>query len=780
MKKFIGVICVGIVLSQASLSQTITQTVKGTVVDEATRSPLPFATIIINGSDPLIGTTTDIDGNFILERVPIGRHSFTASYLGYESLIISEVLVTRAREVSLEFKLSEKATSFDEIVVNPRVQKSKAINRTAIVSSRMLSVEEASRYAGGFDDPARLATSFAGVATSNISNNAIIIRGNSPKYLQWKLEGVEIPNPNHFADLNVFGSGGLTALSSNLLSNSDFLTGAFPAEYNNAIAGVFDIRMRPGNNDTYEHSFQAGLIGIDLASEGPINRKKNQSYLFNYRYSTLGLIEPVLPEDASRTNYQDLSLKLKFPTKKAGIFSVWGIGLIDNSGELAEADTTEWEYDFNLEEGDSEQYMGAGGIGHDIILGKTSYIHSTAAISTSGLRNDMDMIQKNGSFLPESVIDNIYANIILKSYINNKFSKNHSNRTGFTITNMRYDILLKERGETSSTLETIVSEKGASTLLSGFTNSTFTRDRATINLGVNGQYFTLNKNYTIEPRLGLTYKINSRNELSFGYGLHSRLEPINIYFTGKGQGSNTEGNKNLDLTKAHHIVLGLNSALSDHLQLKIEPYFQYLFDVPVIRDSTYSILNEQSNWFVNETFENAGEGINYGIDFTLEQYFHKGLYFMITASLFDSRYKTNLNAWHSTRYNKGYLVNVLMGKEYKAGRSKQNIFGVNLRVSIQGGERYSLINETRSALLQEVVYDETTPFTEQARASFVSYLTVNYIWNSSKNSKELSLKILNLNAYKEFLGHDFNLISQKAEEYTEALIIPNLSWKISF
>ncbi|MBW3544869.1 MAG: carboxypeptidase-like regulatory domain-containing protein, partial [Bacteroidetes bacterium] len=290
-------------------AQTPAQTVRGKVVDEVSKAPIAFATVVLLNTDPLLGTTTDAEGNFRLAQVPVGRFDLRVSFTGYEAAILRELVVSSAKELNLSIRLKESVTTLNEVVVSGQVNKEEPLNTQATVSARMLSVEEASRYAGGFDDPARLASSFAGVS-SNVVNNGIVVRGNAPKSLQWKLEGIEIPNPNHFADLSAFGGGGLTALSSQMLANSDFFTGAFPAEYSNALSGVFDIFMRSGNNERAEHTLQLGLIGIDASSEGPFKKGGQASYLFNYRYSTLALVAPLLPEEAQGTRYQDLSYKL--------------------------------------------------------------------------------------------------------------------------------------------------------------------------------------------------------------------------------------------------------------------------------------------------------------------------------------------------------------------------------------------------------------------------------------------------------------------------------------
>ena len=631
-------------------AQDLTQTIKGQIIDESSQEPIPFATIVIIDTEPLMGTTSDIDGNFIIENVPIGRYDLKISFLGYEPVIKPEVVLTSAKVVILNIGLVESAYSLDEIVIKPRIIKEKPINRMATVSARMLSVEEANRYAGGFDDPARLASSFPGVASS-VGNNSIVIRGNAPKFLQWKIEGVEIPNPNHFADLGTFGGGGLTALSSNLLANSDFYTGAFPAEYNNVLAGVFDIRMRNGNSSDYEHSVEVGAIGIDLTSEGPLSKNHNASYLVNYRYSTLGLVSPLLPEDAQGTNYQDLSFKVKLPTKKAGFFSLWGIGLIDNSGTTPETDTLKQNYYQDIEKQDVKQYMGAFGLNHRLLFKNSAYLNSTLAFSTNGIDLKTDRLNNSAQLQPENEINNTNYNITFKSFLNNKFSSKHTNKTGVTIRGMGYNLNLKEANNTTSNLTTLVSENGFSTLISVYSESSFSFNNWKINAGLNSQLFTLNNNFTIEPRLGLSYQLNENNKVSFGYGLHSRIEPLNIYFANTINSISPQANKDLDFSKAHHFVVAYDWNITEKLHLKIEPYFQYLYNIPIIENSTTSLLNLQNDWFINDAYVNTGKGQNYGLDLTLEQYINNGFYFLISGSIFNSKYKTDTDIWNNTRFN---------------------------------------------------------------------------------------------------------------------------------
>ncbi|MEE9438093.1 MAG: carboxypeptidase-like regulatory domain-containing protein [Saprospiraceae bacterium] len=768
-----------IFVSFIGFSQNLTQAIKGKIFDGSSQEPLPFATIVIIDSDPIIGTTTDIDGYYILEQVPIGRYDLEISYLSYESVIIPEVLVTSAKMVVLDIGLLDNVYSLEEVVIKPSVIKERPINRMATVSARMLSVEEANRYAGGFDDPARLASSFPGVASS-VSNNAIIIRGNAPKSLQWKIEGVEIPNPNHFANLSSFGGGGLTALSSNVLANSDFYTGAFPAEYNNAFSGVFDIKMRTGNNSEFEHSFEIGAIGLDFSSEGPLSKNHSSSYLVNYRYSTLGLVAPLLPEDAQGTNYQDLSFKLKFPTQNAGLYSLWGIGLLDRSGTKVETNVSKHNYFQDIENQDVKQYMAAVGLNHRLLFNNSSYLNSTLAFSTNGIDLVTDRLDVLLQLQPENQIKNKSYNITLKTFLNKKFSPKHVNKTGVTIRGMGYDLLLLKADDQTNKLSSIVDQIGFSALVSAYSSSLFSLNKLKINIGLNSQLFTLNNNITIEPRLGISYRVNQKNKISLGYGLHSRLEPLNIFFAFTNNASSTQANKTLGFSKAHHLVFSYDWYITDKLHLKIEPYFQHLYNMPIIENTTSSLVNLQNDWFIDDAYINTGIGQNYGLDFTLEQYITNGFYYLVSASIFNSKYKANSDTWYNTRYNKNYLFNALIGKEIRIGKNNQNVLGINLKISAQGGDRYSKIDHTNSSIQQDVIFDETTPFTEQIKQSFVTHFTVNYEWYRKKTTHKLSLKVLNALNFKEFQGFRYNLKNSNVDEFREALLIPNISYKLSF
>lgn len=756
-------------------SNQLTQTIRGIVIDKNSSAPLSYVSIGLLDL-PEIGVTTDDNGEFVLRNIPLGRHNLQATSVGYESNIFREILVTSAKEVYLEIPLTENINELGEVVVHAQTNKNAPLNNMATTGARMLSVEEASRFAGGMDDPARLVSSFAGVVSS-VSNNGISIHGNAPHLLQWKLEDVEIPNPNHFADISTLGGGILSSLSSNVLGNSDFFTGAFPAEYGNAVSGVFDMKLRNGNNQKRENTFQIGILGIDAASEGPISKKNNSSYIFNYRYSTTSLLKL-----AGNLDYQDLNFKMNFPTKKAGTFSVWGTGLIDKYSDDLEKNPDKWEFIDDNKKARAKQYMLAAGVTHRYLFNNNAQLKTTLATTYSSNDADEDVYDRELNSNPNLALKNRYTNLIFSTYLNRKFSSKHTNKTGFTFTKMYYNMDLALAPYRNQPLETISQGDGNTNLISGYTSSSIgLSDKVTLNLGVNGQLLTLNNHFTIEPRLGIKWQTSTKTSFALAYGLHSRMEKMDVFYVKTAGSESKPVNKDLDFTKAHHLMLTFNYNISENVNLKIEPYFQYLYDVPVMADSSFSVLN-RSTFYVEDALVNKGKGRNYGIDITLERYLDKGLYYMVTGSIFNSKYRGGDGVWYNTKFNRNFAFNVLVGKEWTMGRNEQNTFGANLKFTLQGGERYSPVDveATLNRPDKETQYDETRAYSKQFSPMFVTNATINFRMNKKKVTHEFAIKSINTTGFKEYFGHQYNLKTGEIEPHRQATSIPNISYKLEF
>lgn len=743
-----------------------TQTVRGIVLDSKTNAPIEFATVRIMNVGSL-GSTTDSLGRFRIDNVPVGRCNIQTSYVGYNTNIFNEIPVTSSKEVYMEITLDENIHSLAEVVIQPEIKKDKPLNAMTITGGRMISMEEAGRFANGFDDPARLSSAFAGVA-GDVGTNAVAIRGNSPQFTQWRLEGVEIPNPTHFADLTGLGGGFLSALSTQVIGNSDFYNGAFPSEYSNALSGIFDMQIRNGNNQKYEHTFQLGILGIDLASEGPISRKHGSSYIFNYRFSTTSLATG----NDMNLKYQDLSFKLNFPTRKAGTFSIWGIGLIDRYKPEA-IDRDEWETQGDRQSGNTAFDKAAGGLTHKYLINADTYIRSSLAATYSKDRTRADQMTEDDKLVHVGDIRNSKWDIVFNSYLNKKFNSNHINRTGITVTGLQYDLDYKISPNfgLDIPMEQISKGNGGSCVLSAYSSSVINlSNHLTTSLGITAQYFTLNKNWTVEPRAALKWSFNPKHALALAYGLHSRREKLDYYFVEQEANGKTESNRYLDFSKAHHFGLTYDWNINSYMHLKVEPYYQYLFRIPVEENSSFSIINHQS-FYLDRILKNRGSGVNYGIDITLEQYMKNGFYYMITASLFKSKYKAGDNIWRNTRLDKNYLLNILAGKEWMVGRNKQNVLSLNGRIFFQGGDRYTPVDEGKSMIEHDIKFDETRAYSKKFDPSINGDISFSYRINKKKISHEFSIRM-------HF--YQYNEKTHKIEKKDGSGLIPNISYKIYF
>ena len=772
--------------------------IRGVVTDGTSGKPLPFVTVFIINSEPLIGTTSDEKGNFRLTNLPIGRYDIKTTFIGYEPAVFREIMVGSGKEVFLEVTMRENVHLLEEIVVRAKVNKEEPLNPMALASARMLSVEEASRYAGGLDDPARLVTAFAGVS-GGLGSNGISIRGNSPAFLQWRLEGSEAVNPTHFSDITGIGGGVLTAMSSNVLGNSDFFTGAFPAEYGNALSGVFDIQLRNGNNQNYEHTIQVGSLGLEFTSEGPFEKGKQASYLINYRYSTFGLVGDLFPEMAgeiANARYQDLTFKMNFPTKKAGTFTVWGTAIKDHFLENEPEDTTKWMnyYEHYAElvglKADFWQTKAIGGTGHKIFISEKSYLKSALVANYTQNKIEGVFVYPRHKWETFDIMDmeNTNWNVAYNTFLNTKFNASHTNRTGISITglffNMDYsmcpDIYDLIDYPPKGGMVNFTKDNGNSMVYSAFSQSIFRlNSRLTTNIGLHGTYFRLTEKTSIEPRVSIRWQALPLHALGFAYGKHSRRENTDYYFIKTPKTRNELVNKNLDFAKAHHFVISYDWSITENLRFKLEPYYQYLYDIPVAKGSYLSIINYYDFMQMLPALVNDGKGKNYGIDATIERYLNSGYYYLLTGSLFDSRYLDGEGIWRNTRLNRKYIVNTLGGKEWNIGKQKHNILNVSLRFTVQGGERYIPADEIESKNQKKVVYDYSRAWEEQNPAEILCHFTVGYKINRKKVSHQIALQMMNLTGNKEYYW-EYDYREDKPIRNGGTGTIPNLYYKLEF
>jgi hypothetical protein len=768
------------IFTNAFSQHEFSQTVRGNIRDADTKSPLTGASIIVDGLQPTKGTTADFDGNFRLEGVPVGRHNFRVSFIGYEPYILSEILVGSGKEVVLNIELKESSQTLNDVVVRANTNKDKPVNTMATLSARTFSVEETSRYAGGLDDPARLASAFAGVTTTQTTNNAIIIRGNSPRGVLWRVEGVDVPAAFHFPNVDFVGGGGYTVLSNQMLRNSDFFTGAFPAEYGNAVSGVFDIKMRSGNAEKREFTTGIGTSGVDFSAEGPFVKGKKATYLFNYRYSTLALLGK-LTDFPNLPTFQDLTFKFDFPTNNYGTFSLWAMGADDTNKKEADADTLNWKTDYDRTGQDYFNRFGAIGLSHRISLGSKTFIHTT--LSADGMRYGMDKEEYtfDSRLLPTDHIKSTEGKYTLRSTMNHKFSQRVSSRSGITLNRLYFDNRLdKAFRNMPEEMITFVNNSGTALSAQAFTQ--FKIDllqNLSTNIGFQSMYLDVNNKATFEPRAGLSWNATSNDELSFAYGLHAQMEELRTYFSQVNMNGQIEmPNKGLGFLKSHHFVLGYSRKVSDVVRLKIEPYYQVLQDIPVYANSSFSIINITSNWAINRELQNTGTGKNYGIDFTLERFLKDGYYYLFTASVFDSKYTGGDGKEYNTAFNRGNVVNLLAGKEWMI--KNKNILGVSAKVTYMGGLRYTPALYEESLAAQLYKPDNSKAYENQFPSSTGVDLSLTYKVNKNKYTGTWYFMIKNALMQPDSGDPYSDIITKAGISDTMRMPFPHVGYKIEF
>ena len=763
--------------AQTKETATISQTIRGQVCDVASGEPMIGVTITVENGMTL-ATVSDMDGNFVINNVPVGRHSVRATFIGYEPVLLKEQLVTSGKELVLTLKMRESIAELGEVVIKPRVNKQLPLNEMAQVGARMFSVEEASRYAGGMADPARTASMFAGVATGG-ATNGISIHGNSPQMLQWRVEGVEVNNPNHFAEITEAGGGIFTSLNGTVLANSDFLTGAMPAEYGNALSGAFDMKMRVGNNTKYEHAVQVGTLGVDFASEGPLGKGSKASYLVNYRYSFLEIAKKIhaINMDKETLDYQDLSFKLNMPTTKAGTFAVWFTGLIDNY-ENEVPDVSDWETLWDMNDSWSRQRNCAVGVTHNYRFNSGGTLHSSVAYTGAYRKLGVTNYDEQMTATPGMNGRNSEWSVIISAQHQHKVSSRYTMQNGFEHRHMAFNTWLDWIHEAGGPLYRVYESDGNTGLTRLYSSHKVAlSNRLSTVAGVNVMWFNLNDQWLVEPRVSVQYKTSASSTLSLAYAINSRKESTDTYFVKEAS------NENLGLTRSHHISMSFAQRLGENAMLKIEPYWQWLFDVPVEQGTTYSILNH-SNFFQDRALVNEGAGRNYGIDLTLERYLKDGFYGMLTATLFKSEYRDAQGQWHHSRQDRGWITNILGGKEWMVGKNKKNVFGVNGRLTLMGGDRYTPIPE--NITFEDVMMrpdktvpqiDGLDPYNAQKGMNVGYAFSVKYTINKRHTSHHFILEYLQM---RTFQGQTFDLRTHETVDNFTSLTFPNIAYRVEF
>lgn len=741
------------------------QSLSGKVVDKESQAPLVGSVVTITDLSPIKGAVTDEQGQFFLDSIPLGKHQVVVAYMGYESATVADVLFTSAKQVVLSISLQETVHEMHEVVVK---QQRDHINEMALVSTKTFDVQETERYAGSRSDPARMASNFAGAQGGNDARNDIVIRGNSPQGVLWRMEGLDIPNPNHFSIPGTSG-GPVSMLNSKTLANSDFFSGAFPAEYGGAIAGVFDLKLRNGNKTQHEFTAQLGLLGTELAAEGPISKKAGSSYLVTYRYSTLQLFESFnfTIGTGSVPKYQDASVKLNFPIGKQGQLSFYALAG-KSSIDLIVSKFTKPEPEL-YGESDRDQYFtsntGISGLQYVHHISPKVYLQASVGLSGNDIYAHHEKVFRDSLFRLDSLknilgFDFKTTMVTTHWLLHKKIDAKHSWRIGlinntYLVNNVDSS---RQYPTTRQDWQHRTNYKGNTSLLQAYAQYKWNiAPTWTINGGLHMQYLTHNGSFSFEPRLGARWLASERDVVTAGYGLHSQMQPLYQYFSHLPT-STTLHNEEVGFTRSHHLVLAYERKVNKQTKLRAETYLQYLFDVPVEArvGSSYSALNQGSSFSRDfpGVLQNTGLGYNYGAELTLERKLKGGYYLLLTGSLFDSKAKANDGIWRNTDFNTNYAANILVGTERKLGKYSTLVIGGKL--TTVGGRLYSPVDLQASIAYGDAVLIDSLRNSQRLPAYFRADLKLGARFNGKSLTHEIAFDFVNLFNTKNVLAKTYS------------------------
>ncbi len=776
-----GIIILIINISTLSLlAQQQTQTIRGTVYDQQSKNVVAGATISILAKEAV--TVTNTNGQFILSNIPVGRINIQVSHIGYEPLFLQNIVVESGKETVLELELLERLTTQKEIVITGSREKITS-RQMATVSAVAFNAEDSRRFAGSRNDVARMASNFAGINSVNDGRNDIIIRGNSPLGLLWRLDGIDIPNPNHFGTLGATG-GPVGMLNNNVISQSAFYTGAFPAQFGNATAGAFDINLRKGNSHKREFTGQVGFNGLELGAEGPFSKKAKASYLVYYRYSIPGLIKSLgvdVGTGAAVPQYQDVSIKIDIPTQKAGQFSVFAVGGASSINFKGAMKDTANFYSDPYHNMYNATKMGVAGLKHTYFFNSTTSYSFTLGVTGAGVVTRQDSLDAeripHKNYREDGREWRYVANIV----VNKKFSASDRLTTGITLDQLHFKYRDSIRDADFGFIP-FLAESNHTNLLRGYAQWQHRFNaRWMLNTGIYSQYLDLNKKATAESRLGVRYTPGTVGAFTLAYGMHSQMQSLMTYFHETRVGNHyVQTNRNLGFTKSQHFVTGWEH-IAYNWKYKLEAYAQFLKNVPVeSRLSSWSALNIGAGYGagLEDSLVNKGKGLNYGLEFTVEKPFLNGYYFLGTASAFDSKYKGSNGIQHNTVFNGNYVVNLLGGKEWQI--KEIHTLAFDLKFTAAGGKRYTPIDYAASKTAGRVIYDDTRSFEDKTKSYLRLDVKLTYRMNNKGFMQEFFVDFQNVTNRKNIYNQWYDSRTEMIRTQHQLGFWPNFNYRIQF
>lgn len=709
--------------------ETSTIDISGQVQEKLSRQAIANAEVELMYFQPKKSTFADSLGNFKLTGIPVGRHRLLVRSENYEDAIFNNLIVSVGKTPVITIYMEEKVITENQIASSKKLNsisiQPDVINTMVDISNQPFTLDEVNHYSGSRSDPARLVTGFAGIINPDDARNDLIVRGATPLGIKWKLEGLDVGNPNHFGYMSTSG-GYFPIININMMDNSEFLYGNFSAENGNSTSGTFDINLRKGNTLKTDATAQFSLNGVEAMIEGPFRKGGDASYLVAARYSVLKLFG-LLGLDfnsGALPDYFDINFNIHLvdnAKRQSSIFGIYGFSSFLSTVEKSSSGSISINDD--NKENNTKIHNGVLGWKHREILSSQTYWQTTlGVVANYNKESDLFYIQEpDSSFYTYTGYDEslLMLKYSLNSFINTKFNTKFSMRAGLGLHYRQFDLAgYANRYDTLG--YTLYDFKGGSLLAEAFVQGQYKLNRKLkFTLGLRGQFATINNAWSAEPRFAMIWNPAPRHQIAVGYAWQSSEVPFRVQFQQfanyNSQGQVIDYNtsqQNLDFMRNHYVTLEYTFQIADGWQATLMPYYKYWTSIPVATEKAngFSLVNYASEPLTNEIppyrMESSGTAQNYGVDLSIKKIFSRGYFVVLNGSWLNSIYQGSDLKSYNSGFNHSYIARLMAGKEFKVGKRKNNALFFSTTFTYAHGGFSTPLDLEASRLVQNEVYSD--------------------------------------------------------------------------
>tara|TARA_X000000950_G_scaffold59697_2_gene72484 strand:+ start:1784 stop:4210 length:2427 start_codon:yes stop_codon:yes gene_type:complete len=696
-------------ISLTSITNILSQNsvIKGKVIDATNNETIPFANVFVEQINS--GVASDFDGFYEIENLKPGLYTIKCSFVGYEPVVYAEVIVNPNKPTILDIKLIESSTSLDEVEITASpFQKSEE----SPVSKRTINATEIYRNPGGNRDISKVITSLPGVASTVSFRNDIIIRGGAPNENRFYLDGIEIPNINHFATQGSSG-GPVGMINVNFIREVDLYSGAFPANRGNALSSVLEFKQIDGNPDRIAKTLTVGSSDFGITLDGPVNNKT--TFVFSARRSYLQLLFsaiglPFLP------TYNDFQFKTKTKIDDKNQITFIGLGAIDdfvlnkgiNDNILSKDSLTVQDYD-DIE---SNNYI----LGYIPVTTQWNYAvganwthfkdnsFQNYVFSRNHL-NNRSVKYKDNNEVPENLLQNYVS-----EEIENKFRfENTIRKNGWKI---NFGTGIEHVTFKNNTFQKIIYQNISDTLefesVLNFVKTSFfgqiskkaLDNKLIASFGIRTDQNSYSKEMSnplkqLSPRLSVAYAIGEKSSLNFNIGQYFQLPAYTVM--GYRNNENQLVNKVNEITYINnkHIVFGLETNPGNFSKVTLEGFYKKYDNYPFLLGDSISLANLGGDFGVigNEPVTSTSEGRSYGIEFLAQKKLNKSFYGILAYTWVRSEFKDKNDNYVPSAWDNKHIISMTGGIKLK------NDWEIGMRFRFSGGSPYTPYNDTISSLI---------------------------------------------------------------------------------